>query len=387
MSFLGYILINFFESLLRMFPLPCKTGLIKIGDPDRQSPVFLTCNYHLTVSRVKRALRGQNAYLIVANSRGVNVWCAATGGLFSHHDVISVLKTCGVEEQVDHRRVVLPQLAAAGVEASVVRKKTGWKVVWGPVYAKNIQSYTAGDFVKTGEMFQVTFPWSQRIESAIFWAFPMSIMAIPVIPIFDWMVFSKILALIWSLALILLLGFPIYHRFLDHRLRINRVFSIGFGLGGIQILLWLVLLAALALFSMWLQAFHWELMIKWGAVFLVVIVVLTFDLKGFTPIYKGDLLEDKQYTVVLDQDLCKGLSWCTQVCPRNCFTMEKIGRKVAMPGAENCVRCSACIVQCTCDALYFQNPKGEVFPPQLTRKFKLNLMGKRFSKNYNESNL
>jgi hypothetical protein len=68
MILLKYIAVNIVEALLRGFPLPCKTGLIKIGSPDRNSPVFLTCNYHLTVERVKRALKKMDCYLLVANS-------------------------------------------------------------------------------------------------------------------------------------------------------------------------------------------------------------------------------------------------------------------------------------------------------------------------------
>ena len=70
------------EACLRMFPLPTKTGVQIIGHPNRESPIFVTGNYDLTVRRLRRALQGLNAYLIVANSHGVNIWCAASGGQF-----------------------------------------------------------------------------------------------------------------------------------------------------------------------------------------------------------------------------------------------------------------------------------------------------------------
>ena len=79
MNILKYGLFYLLETILRFLPLPQKTGLIKIGHPDRNSPVLLTGNYHLTILKVKRALKGQNAFLLVANSRGINVWCAAAG--------------------------------------------------------------------------------------------------------------------------------------------------------------------------------------------------------------------------------------------------------------------------------------------------------------------
>jgi len=59
MDLFKYIIVNIMETLLRVFPFPCKTGLVRIGKPDRRAPVFLTCNYHLTVQRVKRALKGR----------------------------------------------------------------------------------------------------------------------------------------------------------------------------------------------------------------------------------------------------------------------------------------------------------------------------------------
>jgi len=103
------------QTLLRFLPFPVKTGLIRVGQPDGQSPVLVTCNFGLTVRRLIRALRGLNAYLLVANSRGINVWCAASGGHFTSNDVISVVKTSGIGDLVEHRRLVLPQLSATGV--------------------------------------------------------------------------------------------------------------------------------------------------------------------------------------------------------------------------------------------------------------------------------
>ncbi len=83
MNFMYRLWINITETLLRFFPFPVKTGLREIGHPDRTSPVLVTGNFGLTVLRVQRALQGLDCYLLVANSRGINVWCAASGGHFS----------------------------------------------------------------------------------------------------------------------------------------------------------------------------------------------------------------------------------------------------------------------------------------------------------------
>jgi CO dehydrogenase/acetyl-CoA synthase gamma subunit (corrinoid Fe-S protein) len=158
MDILKYGLFYILETIFRFLPIPQKTGLMKIGKPDRGSPVLLTGNYHLTVLKVKRALKGQNVFLLVANSRGINVWCAAAGGHFTHHEVISALKLSGIENHVDHRAIILPQLAACGIEAKVIDQRTGWKVKWGPVYIENFPAYLKNGQKKTASMSVVRFP-------------------------------------------------------------------------------------------------------------------------------------------------------------------------------------------------------------------------------------
>ena len=65
MSLISYALENIFFALTRFIPFPTKTGLIKIGNPGRNSPVFVTGNYRLTVIRLKRALKGLNCYWLL----------------------------------------------------------------------------------------------------------------------------------------------------------------------------------------------------------------------------------------------------------------------------------------------------------------------------------
>jgi hypothetical protein len=203
-----YLWITVLQTLLRVFPFPCKTGLRKLGNPGRDSPVLLTCNFRLTVERIRHALQGIDAFLLVANSRGVNVWCAATGGLLTNHDVISVLKTSGIGELVNHRQVILPQLAATGVEGNVIHQKAGWQVVWGPVYANSITDFLSGDLEKTPEMRTVTFRWPQRLEMAIAWAFPISLLSLVVWPFWKAGVLP-LATIVWVGSLILFLGFPL----------------------------------------------------------------------------------------------------------------------------------------------------------------------------------
>ena len=126
--------------------------------------------------------------------------------------------------------------------------------------------------------------------------------------------------------------------------------------------------------------FTWGGILGWGFVSFIVILILSLDLMGSTPVYKSGLHEDRLLKVILEEKKCKGVGFCEQVCPRNCYVVDKNQDFVKMPRPERCVQCGACIVQCPFDALHFKNPKGELIYPDTIRKFKLNLMGKRFVK-------
>ncbi len=377
MNLLKYLTLNIAATLLRVLPLPCRTGLTVMGNPDGYSPVFLTSNYRLTVERVKRALRGVDAYLLIANGKGVNVWCAATGGLFTTHAVISALKTTGIEDRVGHRTVILPQLAATGIESTIIRERTGWRVVWGPVYAKDIPAFLKNAFKKSPEMREVRFPWTQRLEMAAAWAFPISlILALIVIPFWREATLPLIL-LVWGLSPLIFLTFPLYHRWLSAEgKRIGFIFF-DFGRGGFQLVLWGAFTVGLVAYAVTVGYFTAGLILRWSLVCLVVVLLLSIDLMGSTPVYKSGLHEDRLLRVALDEGQCKGAGHCEQVCPRNCYEVDKNRRVATMPRIEQCVRCGACIVQCPFNALYFAGPEGRIIPPETVRRFKLNLIGKR----------
>lgn len=380
MKLLKYVIATVIETFLRVLPFPSRVGLVKIGNPDRTSPVFLTCNYHLTVERVKRAFKGMDCYLLVANSRGVNVWCAATGGLLTNHDAISVLRTTGIEDLVDHRNIVLPQLAATGIEARVIEEKTGWQVIWGPVYAKDIPAFLEKRFSKLPQMRQVEFRWPQRVEMAVAWAFPLSLLAALAVLLFWREAVFPLIALIWGLAFLIFMLFPLYERWLGTGDRRFGFVFFDFGRGGLQLIVWAVFMLGLVAYATLAGELAWRSVLQWGVASFIVVLLISLDLMGSTPVYKSGLHEDRLLKVTVDEKKCRGDGVCIEVCPRNCFELAA-GRQVAiMPRADQCVQCGACIVQCPCDALRFESPEGQIVTPEDVRRYKLNLVGKRLRK-------
>ena len=127
-------------------------GLYAVGNPDRQSPVLVTANYKLSFDHLRRACDGLSAWVLVLDTGGVNVWCAAGKGSFGTDELAHRIAESGVDMVVDHRRLILPQLGAPGVAAHLVERRTGFEVTWGPVMAADLPAFLAAGMSATLEM-------------------------------------------------------------------------------------------------------------------------------------------------------------------------------------------------------------------------------------------
>ena len=138
-------------------------GLYRIGSPTSASPVVVTCNYRMTVDLVRGDLAGVDAWLLVLETYGVNVWCAAGKGTFGTDELVRRIYSVHLAEHVDHERIILPQLGAPGVAAQTVRELTGYRVVWGPVRSADLRDFLAAEQKATPEMRAVTFTFAERM--------------------------------------------------------------------------------------------------------------------------------------------------------------------------------------------------------------------------------
>lgn len=137
-------------------------GLYALGQPTAESPVFVTANYTLSFDALRSALPGVDGYILVLDTRGVNVWCAAGKGTFSTEELVRQIKATRLHGVVKHRRLILPQLSAPGVAAHAVKQRTGFTVEYGPVRAADLPAYLATRQA-TPEMRQVQFPLRDRL--------------------------------------------------------------------------------------------------------------------------------------------------------------------------------------------------------------------------------
>lgn len=139
-------------------------GLYKIGKPDSQSDVFVSANYKLSFDALRKNLADLNVWILVIDTKGINVWCAAGKGTFGTDNLVRSIKNATLGSIVKHRRIIVPQLGATAVAAHVVKEQTGFKVIYGPVRAKDIKAFIQAGYKATAEMRKVTFTFFERAK-------------------------------------------------------------------------------------------------------------------------------------------------------------------------------------------------------------------------------
>ena len=138
-------------------------GLYAVGQPDVQSPVIVTANYKMSFDCVRQSLDGRNAWMLVLDTKGVNVWCAAGKGSFGTHELLDRISATKLKILLPKAILVLPQLCASGVSVKDVKKKSGFKVVYGPVRADDLPAFLDSDMNATEEMRRVRFGYIDRL--------------------------------------------------------------------------------------------------------------------------------------------------------------------------------------------------------------------------------
>lgn len=139
-------------------------GIYAIGNPDESSDVFVTANYKLTFDQVRKNLSGLNCWVLVLDTKGVNVWCAAGKGIFGTKELVNKINEVSLGRIVNHKRIILPQLGATGVAAHKVKEETGFNVHYGPVRATDIKRFVSSGYRADKGMRSVTFRFADRVK-------------------------------------------------------------------------------------------------------------------------------------------------------------------------------------------------------------------------------
>jgi hypothetical protein len=183
-----------------------RPGLYAVGNPGAESPVSVTANYKLSFDHLRKSLPGRDAWILVLDTKGINVWCAAGKGTFGTDEIIKRVQMCGLDQIVSHRKLILPQLGAPGVSAHVVKQQCGFRVIYGPVRAKDLPAFLDAGLKAEPEMRHVRFDLRDRavlIPVEVMMGFKYMLLAAAVI-----LLFSGLNSHGYSFEMVRTIGFP-----------------------------------------------------------------------------------------------------------------------------------------------------------------------------------
>ncbi len=355
-------MINFMKTFwglfFRLFPCPTKVGLRRIGNPDPDSPVLVTCNFDLTVKRLIKLLRGLDLWLLVGESKGVNVWCAAGGDEFNTHSVVSVVKTSGIADKVSHRTLILPPLGAPGIKKSEVQKQTGWKVKWGPVSAEDIPRYLADNCKRDERMKRVTYNLKERLDTGLGSLFPFYLIFALIFLIF----FNSHLMTYFLVGALSFLIFMSMVPWIPGKRGITKALFCN-------AILLAVLLALEFITTPNANPFRAGLIIA-----MIMIPVCGLELGGMASTMPSDLdpflarfglsaignvefagttrteLLNGFKVLTYERKTCIGCCSCAEICPQGVWRIDEKKRAVFV-NKEACTACVGCILQCESGAI------------------------------------
>jgi NAD-dependent dihydropyrimidine dehydrogenase PreA subunit len=336
--------------LFRWFPFRAPTGLRAVGSPDSDSPVLVTTNYTLTLARLLKQIRGMNVWLLVADSGGINVWCASCAGTFTERNIIDEIKESRLATRVNHHELVLPALAASGVDRKMIKEETGFDSLFGPVRAKDVPRFIASE-EKEETMMRADFSYRHRLDMLISMNFVMWLPVAILFAIFWRESLLHVTLLFWGMAVFSYLVCPWNPKSsgFQRAATMAVLLTVGYGLAG-----WLMHSDVLA---------NWRWML--GGVGLV--GAICFDMAGIVSPVKSDaeeflqkqgvrklgfLMTEKEIgRIALDVEKCIGCFDCYEICPVGVFDTDEDNEIVVVARPDDCFACGACVKQCPTDAL------------------------------------
>lgn len=336
--------------LLRYNPIRHSVGIFSCGSPGPDSPVIVSGNYFHTVKRLMNILAGTDCHLLVADSAGINVWCAAGVGDFNEHKISDAVNSLGLHGIVKHRNLVLPQLAAVGVDLGELKKECGFSGVWGPCSMDDLPVFLTGGAnsrVSRG-MRLARFSFSDRFFNAVgmFNAF----LAIPLVLLFS----GRRREAHFAGQMNFMVIFGTFLFLPGPKVVSPSTFALLTGLAAT---------AARELLSFMrggdtsrLPGLTARILIGLFTSFMVAV-----DMLGSTPWYKttiarwiSSLSMESLFQPEVNDD-CTGCGACAEVCPKGVFTFEKgpagKGRRAVAERGAGCCECMACVMQCPARAV------------------------------------
>ena len=128
-------------------PIQVDPKIAPIGEPDKDSPVFVTTNFSLTYFIISGEIEnaGISAWLIIPDCEGMSVLTAWAAGKFSGEKIAKFALEAGIESKVDTRDIIIPGYVAT-ISGDLEEALPGWNVVVGPQEASDLAPFLKNYF-------------------------------------------------------------------------------------------------------------------------------------------------------------------------------------------------------------------------------------------------
>jgi acetyl-CoA decarbonylase/synthase complex subunit gamma len=128
-------------------PIQVEPKLYEIGEPTKDSPVFVTTNFSLTYFIVSGEIEnsGLNAWLVIPECEGMSVLTAWAAGKFSGAAIAKFCKSIDLDGRVNTREIVIPGYVAQ-ISGELQECMPGWKVVVGTQEASDMESWVKATY-------------------------------------------------------------------------------------------------------------------------------------------------------------------------------------------------------------------------------------------------
>jgi len=128
-------------------PIQVEPKLYEIGEPTKDSPVFVTTNFSLTYFIVSGEIEnsGLNAWLVIPECEGMSVLTAWAAGKFSGAAIAKFCKSIDLDNKVTTREIVIPGYVAQ-ISGELQECMPGWKVVVGTQEASDMESWVKATY-------------------------------------------------------------------------------------------------------------------------------------------------------------------------------------------------------------------------------------------------
>jgi len=122
-------------------PIQMNPGLYRVGNPGKDAPVLMTVNFSLTFFTLQGYLESTRlpCFMLIVDTEGLSVLTAVAAGKLSEMLVKDSIKKFAVEDEVSHRKLIIPGYASP--LSGRIEEATGWKVLVGPRDAAEIGEY------------------------------------------------------------------------------------------------------------------------------------------------------------------------------------------------------------------------------------------------------